>query len=181
MSKDYIFHALAWHKMFQLSVENRKSLSKDDARQMANCVYLATLVIPIRVANEATKLDISEADALSKQAKLGALVGSLVTPSRASLIAEMVSMGVMNHISPELKDLHAILECDYNPLKLSSTLAPIFDFVGGDDKLRVYLKPMQDVAMTHLLKQVSSCCSALLCRGISVDGCDEELSITYIV
>ncbi len=46
VSENYLFHAYAWYKFFDLSVKQNKALSEDDRRAMASAVLLAAMAIP---------------------------------------------------------------------------------------------------------------------------------------
>ena len=66
-------------------------------------------------------------------------------------------MGVLQHIMPQLQDLYQYLEKDFSPLKLCAQVNTIFEFLQENEDLELaqYIKPLQNVAIIRLLKQVS--------------------------
>ena len=61
---------------------------------------------------------------------------------------------IRQNVYPELGKLFQILEVDFQPLKMSSNVAPSFQFLENNELLSVYLTTLQDVAITKILKQV---------------------------
>ena len=71
-------------------------------------------------------------------------------------------MNVQQHIMPQIQDLYQGLEKEFSPLKLCSRVNTIFEFLQENEDLDLaqYIKPLQEVAIVRLLKQVSPVFSA---------------------
>ena len=81
-------------------------------------------------------------------------------------------MNVQQHIMPQLQDLYQYLEKDFCPLQLCTRVNAFFEFLLENEELELsqYIKPLQEVAIVRLLKQVLSgflnkaaCFSSFLC------------------
>ena len=154
-SGDFIFHATSWHKIFQFTKEHKKTFgSSEEAQQMASCVLLSTLCIPITNAG-AGLMNNEPGYELEKNHRLCALVGITSLPTREELIAQCVSMNIMQYVPPQLKELYSMLEQQYHPLNLCQTVTPIVDFLKTQKKLAHYAPPLQNVTVLRLLKQMS--------------------------
>ena len=55
---------------------------------------------------------------------------------------------------PEIKSLYQWLEVDFHPLKLCKNVAGITEFLSGNEELKTYVNPLQDIAVAKLLNQV---------------------------
>jgi len=87
-----LFHAAALLKLFQLTRELKKNLTKDDLQRMAAHVLLATLSIPLPSAHpEFDRFIEADKSPLEKAQKLAVLLGLPQPPTRVSLIREVVS------------------------------------------------------------------------------------------
>ena len=67
-------------------------------------------------------------------------------------------MNVQQHIMPQLQDLYQYLERDFSPLQLCARVNTFFEFLQENEELELsqYIKPLQEVAIVRLLKQVQS-------------------------
>jgi len=136
VSENYLFHAFAWYRFFNLSYAQNKGLSEDDRRNMASAVVLAALAIPVYASGTGTSAaynteagaggaQVTEyANERSKKAKLAVLLKDSVVPSREVLVAEILAKGVLRVARPEVAALFALLEGEFNPLSLISRAAP---------------------------------------------------------
>ena len=68
-----------------------------------------------------------------------------------------LKMNVQQHIMPQLQDLYHFLERDFSPLKLCARVNVFFEFLLNNEELELsdYVKPLQEVSIARLLKQVS--------------------------
>lgn len=71
-------------------------------------------------------------------------------------------MNVQHHIMPQLQELFQYLEKDFSPLQLCAQVNTIFEFLQENVELELsqYIKPLQEVAIVRLLKQVSNVLAA---------------------
>lgn len=79
-------------------------------------------------------------------------------------------MNVQQHMMPQLQDLYQFLERDFSPLRLCVRVNTIFEFLQNNEELELsqYVKPLQEVSIVRLLKQVSQCLSYVL--KVSLQG-----------
>lgn len=65
-------------------------------------------------------------------------------------------MNVQQHIMPQLQDLYQYIEKDFNPLQLCIRVNAFFGFLLENEELELsqYIKPLQEVSIVRLLKQV---------------------------
>ncbi len=155
MSDDYIFHAMAWHRLFALSRECPGLFSADELKFVASSALLATLAVPIKALGSETKRsDDGSDDDVEKQLRLASLVGAAKVPTRDDLVAALAQHAVVQHVAPELKDLHACMEEAFDPLHLCSKVAPMLAFVAAHESLAHYVRPLESTALMRLVKQV---------------------------
>ena len=67
-----------------------------------------------------------------------------------------VKYNVIQHVYPELQNLYSALEADFQPLKLSASVAAPLDFIRSKEDLQQYIPALEDTVITRLLKQVPS-------------------------
>ncbi|XP_078358114.1 eukaryotic translation initiation factor 3 subunit A-like isoform X2 [Oculina patagonica] len=157
-AENYLFHACSLHRLYVLSREQKRTMTSEEHQKMASRVLLATLAIPIPVSLSETEkhLELDEV-AREKSRRLAGLLGLQTVPTRTSLINDMLKMNIQQHIMPQLQDLYQYLERDFSPLQLCSRVNTIFEFLQENEELELsqYIKPLQEVAIVRLLKQVS--------------------------
>lgn len=87
-----LFHAAALLKLFHLTRELKKNLTRDEMQRMASHVLIATLSIPLPSAHpEFYRFIETDKTPMEKAQKLALLLGLPQPPTRASLIKEVVS------------------------------------------------------------------------------------------
>lgn len=157
-AENYLFHAATLHRLYVLSKEQRRTMTAEENQKMASRVLLSTLAIPIPVSLSETEkhLELDE-NAREKSRRLANLLGLQNIPTRSSLVNDMLKMNVQQHIMPQLQDLYHFLERDFSPLKLCARVNVFFEFLLNNDELELsdYVKPLQEVSIARLLKQVS--------------------------
>ncbi|XP_011307539.1 eukaryotic translation initiation factor 3 subunit A [Fopius arisanus] len=155
---NYLFHAAALFKLFQLSKEMKKNMSPDEQQRMANRVLLATLSIPLPSAHpEFDRFIETDKSPLEKAQKLAILLGLSQPPTRASLLRDIVRLNVVNLASPQLQDLYSWLEVDFHPLELCSRVQSVIQTLQVDETstLAQYVSALQDVTLVRLVHQIS--------------------------
>ena len=65
-------------------------------------------------------------------------------------------MNVLPHVMPQVRELYDCLEEDFAPLKLCEKVNKVFEFLkeNPENELVAYCKPVEDIAIMRLLKQV---------------------------
>jgi translation initiation factor 3 subunit A len=155
MSEDYVFHAMAFHRLFQLSREHR-DLFAEDLEATASSTLLATLAVPVAPpGNDAKRSDEGTDVDVEKQMRLVGLLGAARVPTRAELIEQLATQAVAVAVAPELKDLAAALdEAAADPLRLGAKVAPALAYIASRPKLARYVKPLQHTVLARLVVQV---------------------------
>lgn len=155
---NYLFHAAALFKLFQLSREMKKNMSPEEQQRMANRVLLATLSIQLPSAHpEFDRFIETDKSPLEKAQKLAVLLGLNQPPTRASLLRDIVRLNVVNLASPQLQDLYSWLEVDFHPLELCSRVNSVIQTLQVDETstLAQYVQALQNVTLIRLVHQVS--------------------------
>ncbi|XP_073238688.1 eukaryotic translation initiation factor 3 subunit A-like isoform X4 [Porites lutea] len=155
---NYLFHASTLHRLYVLSREQKRTMTNEEHQKMASRVLLATMAVPIPVSLSETEKHLEyDENVREKSRRLANLLGLQSIPTRASLVNDMIKMNVQQHIMPQLQDLYQGLEKEFSPLKLCARVNTIFEFLQENEDLELaqYIKPLQEVAIVRLLKQVS--------------------------
>lgn len=153
-----LFHAAALFKLFQLSRDMKKNMSSEEQQKMANKVLLATLSIPLPSARpEFDRFIETDKSPQEKAQKLAVLLGLSQPPSRASLIKDIVRLGVVSLAAPPLQDLYSWLEVEYHPLELCEKVNTVIQNLQQEEfgPLSQYVPALQDLTLVRLLHQVS--------------------------
>ncbi|XP_061395112.1 eukaryotic translation initiation factor 3 subunit A-like [Musca vetustissima] len=154
-----LFHAAALLKLFQLTRELKKNLSKEDMQRMASHVLIATLSIPLPSAHpEFDRFIEADKSPLEKAQKLAVLLHLQQPPTRASLLKEVVRLSVPQLASEEYRNLYNWLEVDFNPLNLCQRVQTVVDAIEaipGENPLAPYVRPLKDVTIMRLIRQIS--------------------------
>ncbi|XP_074640186.1 eukaryotic translation initiation factor 3 subunit A-like [Tubulanus polymorphus] len=151
-----LFHASAWHRLYHLFREQRKSLSTEELQRISMRVLCATLSVPIPATRD--KLDTlidQEISTQDKQRRLATLLMLPNPPTRAGLIKDLVRYNICQNVPVELLNLYRWLEVDFHPLKLSQKIVPCLEYIGNNEELQTYVTGLQDIAIIRILKQVS--------------------------
>lgn len=155
---NYLFHAAALFKLFQLSKEMKKNITPEELQRMACRVLLATLSIPLPSAHpEFDRFIETDKSPLEKAQRLAILLGLSQPPTRASLLKDIVRVNVVSLASSRLQDLYAWLEVEFHPLQLCSRVHSVVEELQADEgsPLQQYVPALQDVTLVRLIRQVS--------------------------
>ena len=156
VSGAYLFHAFAWQKLYILTKNQKKDVSGEELKNMASCVLLAALCIPLNDTGSSIGGNDVDRD---KELRMSALLGFAQRPTREGLIADLSSKSIVKEARSELKGLYSIMEKEFLPLQMMKTLKPVTDFLessdGGEESLAQYVSPLRKVAVTGMLMQLS--------------------------
>lgn len=157
---NHLFHASALFRYFHLAKDLKKNITQEEIQRMASRVVLATLAVPMPPNRpEIDRLVETEENVGEKnQRLLATLLGLNNPPTRASLVKELVRLGVVGLAPPQLQELYRWLEVDFQPLKLCGRVMQCFDFINKWEEcseLRKYVSALQDITVMRLLKEVS--------------------------
>ncbi|KAL0320099.1 UNVERIFIED_CONTAM: Eukaryotic translation initiation factor 3 subunit A [Sesamum radiatum] len=174
MSSSHLYHAYAWLKLFSLQKSFNKNLNQKDLQLIASSVVLAALSVPpydrsygashLELENEKERsLRVANLIAFDVESK----PENREVLSRSSLLLELVSKGVMNCVTQEVKDLYHILEHEFLPLDLALKVQPLLTKIaklGGklasassvpEIQLSQYVPSLEKLAALRLLQRVS--------------------------
>ncbi|CAI9098188.1 OLC1v1034796C3 [Oldenlandia corymbosa var. corymbosa] len=174
ISSSHLYHASAWLKLFTLQKSFNKNLSQKDLQLIASSVVLAALSVPpYDHSHGVSHLELEHEK--ERNLKIASLIGFDVEPrsegkevlSRAGLLAELVSKGVMSCVTQEVKDLYHLLEHEFIPLDVATKVQPLLAKIsklGGklssassvpEIQLSQYVPALEKLATLRLLQQVS--------------------------
>ncbi|KAL7591610.1 hypothetical protein Lser_V15G33844 [Lactuca serriola] len=174
ISSSHLYHAYAWFKLFQLQKSFNKNLNQKDLQLIASSVLLAALSAPpydhLKTASH-LELEHDKERNLRMYNLIGFNIDAKLETrevlSRSSLLADLVSKGVMTYVTQEVKDLYHLLENEFLPLDLASKVQPLLTKIaklGGkissassvpEVQLSQYIPALEKVATLRLLQQVS--------------------------
>lgn len=155
---NYLFHAAALFKLFQLSKEMKKNITQEELQRMACRVLIATLAIPLPSAHpEFDRFIETDKSPLEKAQRLAVLLGLFQPPTRASLLKDIVRVNVVNLASPQLQELYNWLEVDFHPLLLCSRVQSVIEYLCNEENspLQQYVPALQDVTLVRLVRQIA--------------------------
>ncbi|PUZ57793.1 hypothetical protein GQ55_5G457800 [Panicum hallii var. hallii] len=174
ISDSHLYHAYAWLKLFNLQKSYNKNLSQKDLQLIASSVLLAALsVAPYDQKYGASHLETENEK--ERNLRMANLVNFSLDskrenremPSRASLLSELVSKGVLSCASQEVRDLYNLLEHEFLPLDLASKVQPLLSKIskiGGklssassvpEVKLSQYISALEKLTTLRVLQQAS--------------------------
>ncbi|KAM0934722.1 putative proteasome component (PCI) domain, eukaryotic translation initiation factor 3 subunit A [Dioscorea sansibarensis] len=187
MSNSHLYHAYAWLKLFTLQKSYNKNLSQKDLQFIASSVLLAALsVTPYDHSYGSSHWELENEK--ERNLRMTSLISFIVDPkregrevlSRASLLSELVSKGVMSCVSQEVKDLYHLLEHEFFPLDLASKVQPLLakiSKVGGklisasslpDVHLSQYVPALEKLCTLRVLQQVSQVYQSMKIEKLSM-------------
>ncbi|KAK9477585.1 hypothetical protein V1514DRAFT_333309 [Lipomyces japonicus] len=152
VSDNYLFHAAATSRYYNIRFQ-AKNLKEEDFTRAASLVLLSALSIPVINTSRFRTFEVDESK--HKNSRLSSLLGMTRAPSRASLIKDVLSRGILSRVSPEIRDLYNILEVDFHPLSICKKVSPIILQIANDPELARYIQPLHQVILTRLFQQLS--------------------------
>lgn len=155
---NYLFHAAALFKLFQLSKEMKKNITQEELQRMACRVLIATLSIPLPSAHpEFDRFIETDKSPLEKAQRLAVLLGLFQPPTRQSLLKDIVRVNVVNLATPQLQDLYNWLEVDFHPLLLCTRVQTVITSLKAEENvtLQQYIPALQDVTLVRLVRQIA--------------------------
>lgn len=158
VSESYLFHAYAWLKYYIISSRHNQSLTLADKRMMASAVLLAALSIPLvdETMDEEGGINELAFDQEKEKAKrMAQLLGYQRTLSRRALLMQLESDGIVKMALPEVQALYELLEKSFAPLTLVKQSQKGLDFMAQHAKLSPYTKPLKELIVVKLLRQLS--------------------------
>ncbi|XP_017771246.1 PREDICTED: eukaryotic translation initiation factor 3 subunit A, partial [Nicrophorus vespilloides] len=155
---NYLFHAAALLKLYQLSKDMKKNMTPEELQKMACRVLIATLAIPLPSAHpEFDRFIETDKSPMEKAQKLAVLLSLPQPPTRASLLKDVTRYNVIHLATPQLQDLYNWLEVDFHPLLLCGRVHSVIESLQVEDQsgLQLYVPALQDVTLVRLVRQVA--------------------------
>merc|ERR1711892_235598 len=158
-SGNFLFHAAAVFKHFQLTREMKKNISTEELAKMASRVLAACLCVPLPSQHpEFDRFIETDRSPAEKMARLAVLLALSQPPTRLTLLKDCVRFGVVVAAGKELQDLYNWLEVDLHPLNLCAKVDEKLKFIDESDDfspIKQYTEPLRDMTLVRLLKQVA--------------------------
>ena len=150
VADNFLFHAYAWFSFYTLSVSQNRALSQADRQLMASRVVLAALCIPLHEASGA-QADMED----DRNARLAELLQFPSTPSRAALMSDIRTKGVLANADPVAARLFNKLEDDFHPLRVVKSVVPDLVSLGGFSEMRAYVPALEQLLLHRLVAELS--------------------------
>ena len=158
-SGNFLFHAAAVFKHFQLTREMKKNISGEELAKMASRVVAACLCVPLPSQHpEFDRFIETDRSPAEKMSRLAVLLALAQPPTRSSLLKDCVRFGVVGAAGPQMKDLYNWLEVEFHPLQLCDKVdSSLKTLAEGEDGavLSQYSDALRDMTLIRLLKQVA--------------------------
>ena len=169
VSDNHLFHAAAWSRYYNLlrqsaaaiaagqaSKKDNPVASESEMTKVASFVLLSALSIPVISTSRSrgALMDVDETRK-NKNTKLTNLLSMPTAPTRAMLLKDALSKGLLSRARPEIRDLYNILEVDFHPLSICKKISPILSQIGQDTQMEKYIMALQQVILTRLFQQLS--------------------------
>uniref|UniRef100_A0A2A4K4I4 Eukaryotic translation initiation factor 3 subunit A n=1 Tax=Heliothis virescens TaxID=7102 RepID=A0A2A4K4I4_HELVI len=155
-----LFHAAALLKLFQLSREMKKNITQEELQKMACRVLVAVLSVPLPSLHpEFDRFVETDKSPVEKAQRLAVLLGLAQPPTRASLLKDVVRLNVVALATPQLQQLYAWLEVEFDPLTLCNNVKSVVKSLEEEPNspLAQYTVALSDVALVRLIRQVGQC------------------------
>merc|ERR1712212_664872 len=158
-SGNFLFHAAAVFKHFQLTREMKKNISQEELAKMASRVLAACLCVPLPSQHpEFDRFIETDRSPAEKMARLAVLLALSQPPTRLTLLKDCVRFGVVGAAGKELQDLYNWLEVDFHPLTLCGKVDERLKLIEENEdfsSIKQYTEPLRDMTLVRLLKQVA--------------------------
>lgn len=156
ISENYLYHAFAHKAFFLLSREKNKSLTAEQTELMASSVLLAALSVPLQSSKAGTTF-VEEGLEKEKNRRMAQLLGFDINPKRQVLLDELTAQhGILSAVSPTVRKLYDCLQDRFAPLTLIDETMPLLNEIRQHEKLKVYIKPLEQLLVVRLVTQLSS-------------------------
>ncbi|XP_073948086.1 eukaryotic translation initiation factor 3 subunit a isoform X2 [Choristoneura fumiferana] len=155
-----LFHAAALLKLFQLSREMKKNITQEELQKMACRVLVAVLSVPLPSLHpEFDRFVETDKSPVEKAQRLAVLLGLAQPPTRTSLLKDVVRLNVVGLASPQLQQLYAWLEVEFDPLTICHNVKGVIKALQEEPNspLVQYTSALNDVALVRLVRQVAQC------------------------
>jgi translation initiation factor 3 subunit A len=152
VSKNYLFHAYAWLKLYNLEDKSTED-SGESLNSMASCLILAALAVPIFSKGDG----VSEYDDVEthKHKEMAALLGYHFSPQRSSLMEQLVSMNLLEICPPQIQQLFDILENGKRPMSMVKDVVPLIKWLRENEQFSKYADGIDALLVVRSLEQLA--------------------------
>ncbi|KAJ1948355.1 eukaryotic translation initiation factor 3 subunit A, partial [Dispira parvispora] len=151
---DPLYLSAAWHRYYDTVRQHAKDMDTKDLERIAANVVLSTLAVPIVNPNmRVTTMNVSENK--MRDNRYCTMLGLAHRPKRAILISDMIASGVLAQVSPDMRDFFYQMEEKFHPLSICRQVSPFLVNMQEHPEQSIYVKPLQNCMLTHLLQQLS--------------------------
>lgn len=175
-SENYLFHAYAWSRFYQLYGEYKKDIKIEEKNLYASSVLLSALCIPyissiITSSSSSSNSSSSnnntntgnipllyddEEILFEKNQRMALLLDFQSNPTREALLNEIILRGILEDTYPELKQLYNILETQFCPLTMITQIQPLLSMIKSHPSLSQYSLLLQKVIIIKCVSQLST-------------------------
>jgi len=160
VSGNFLFHAYAYKAYYMLSVEKNKSLTDTQREEMAGCVLLSAMSIPIQSGKVRSMTSNSETYK-QKIKEMAELLDFDVNPDRNSMLEGLLQDDIIDCIPEQVRILYMSLECDRAPHTMASTAIPLIVSFRSHPEFKNYVAPLQLLLIHRLLFSLSTIYSTI--------------------
>ena len=164
-SKNYLFHAYAWLKLYNLEGVKDDTNNADDSelRKMACCLTLAALAVPIFSRGDSVSSHAN--NSINRNKEYSRLLGYHFNPGRESLMEQISSMNLFEICPPQIQSLFSILENGKSPLTMVKDVVPLIKWLRENDDFKKYADGIDELLVVRLLEQLSKVSNCLIPRS----------------
>jgi translation initiation factor 3 subunit A len=165
VSENYLYHAYAWYKLFNLSKTYNRNLTPADLKAMASAVLLSAVAIPPYESRTSASASNQEMEnAKDRDVRMATLLGYTLDPkrdprevlSRKALISELVSKGILTLVSTEARQLYALFEKEFHPLDLCKHAEKVFSTLSAEAVELSPASPIPAIGFDQFLPRMRS-------------------------
>ena len=158
------YHALACQRLYQLTKENKKTLTEDELQLLASRVVCSTLSVPMLPPANLLLDAVTEADQrellLDEKgrhvARLLFIPGGQMS-SRIQMVADLQRKQILQFAYPALQPLFNCLENEFDPYGIVPKMEKCLDLLQstGAEKLLQYVEPLHEAAAVRCIQQLA--------------------------
>ena len=165
VSENYLYHAYAWYKLFNLSKTYNRNLTPEDLKAMASTVLLSAVAIPPYESRTAATPSNQELDnAKERDVRMATLLGYTLDPkrdprevlSRKALLSELISKGILSLVSTEARQVWALFEKEFHPLDMCKHAQKVFDTLSPEAMHLSSASPIPTIEFAQFLPRMRS-------------------------
>ena len=165
VSENYLYHAYAWYKLFNLSKTYNRNLTPEDLKAMASTVLLSAVAIPPYESRTSASPSLQELDiAKERDVRMATLLGYTLDPkrdprevlSRKALLSELISKGILSLVSTEARQVWALFEKEFHPLDMCKHAQTVFTTLSPEAVELSAASPIPSIEFAQFLPRMRS-------------------------